>query len=399
MSERYDLIVIGAGISGLSLAFRAQQTGKKVLVLEKEARNGGCFHSAPVAGDEPFWLEMGTHTCFNSYGLLLELLAELGLTKQMQGRRKLPYRLLSRGALVSIPSRLHYLELAAHAWRLFSLQKDGLSIADYYTAIVGPKNYREVFRHAFNAVICQQADGVPADMLFRKRPRHKEVMRSYTFPGGLGRIIGELEQRLECKTGQHVKAVRKVSDYEIETGDAIYRAGALACATPVQAASQLLRDVCPEVAEQLGRIGEVAIESVGVVVNKRDLPLELVAGIIAADGDFYSAVSRDVVDHSQLRGLTFHFRPGLLTDDEKLARICMLLDVKRAQLVQLFFRTNRLPAPDMEHHRLIAEIDRHLGEKPLALVGNYFAGVAVEDCLSRVASEWQRLAGVQSGLS
>ncbi|MDQ7000350.1 MAG: FAD-dependent oxidoreductase, partial [Mariprofundus sp.] len=197
MSERYDMIVIGAGISGLAMAFEAQQAGMNVLVLEKENRSGGCFHSEIVPHESgPFWLEMGTHTCFNSYGRLLKILRQLNLMDQMQEREKLRYRMLVNEQLVSIPSRLHFFELLTHVWRLFSLKKDGKSIADYYAALLGSKNYADVFRHAFGAVLCQQADNVPADMLFRKRPRDKSIKRSYTFASGLGHIITELEKRL-----------------------------------------------------------------------------------------------------------------------------------------------------------------------------------------------------------
>lgn len=393
MGERYDLIVIGAGISGLAMAFQAQQAGRKVLVLEKEVRAGGCFQSASIDGGEPFWLEMGTHTCFNSYGRLLKLLDELGLMGQMTPRQKLSYKMLADGRLCSIPSRLNFLELLLNGWRLFMLNKDGLSVAGYYGAIVGRKNYRNVFRHAFNAVICQPADEVPADMLFRKRPRDKEVMRSYTFPEGLGRIISELALQLECKVGEQVKALRKnEAGYEVETADAVYHAEKLACATSVHAAARLLHGSFPEIAGQLGWVSEVEIESVGVVINKADLSLEPVAGIIAADGDFYSAVSRDIVEHPQLRGLTFHFKPGLLSDDQKLGRICALLGLERSQLAQVFYKTNRLPAPDMGHHAAMAKLDELLAGGSLALVGNYFGGVAVEDCLARVESELRRLA-------
>ena len=393
MSERYDLIVIGAGISGLAMAFEAQQAGKKVLVLERDERAGGCFQSAAVEGDEPFWLEMGTHTCFNSYGRLLKLLAGLGLMDQLTPRQKLSYRMLADGKLSSIPSLLNFLELALNGWRLFSLNKEGRSVAGYYGAIVGKQNYRNVFRHAFSAVICQEADEVPADMLFRKRPRNKEVMRSYTFPEGLGRIISELAARLELRIGQQVQAIRKIeAGYAVETKDTVFQAGSLACATPAQAASRLLHKVDAELSERLGWISEVEIESVGIVVSKLDLPLEPVAGIIAADGDFYSAVSRDVVEHPAWRGLTFHFKPGQLSNDEKLERICALLEIEPSQLAAVFHKINRLPAPDMGHHRLIQEIDGQLQGKPLALVGNYFGGVAVEDCLARVESELARLA-------
>jgi protoporphyrinogen oxidase len=393
MNERYDMIVIGAGISGLVMAHYCRKAGLKVLVLEKEERTGGCFHSAAVEGAEnPFWLEMGTHTCFNSYGRLLDVLQDIGLMQSLQGREKMPYRLLVDKGLHSIPSQLHYLELAMHAWRLFSLKKEGKSVAEYYQGLVGPKNYKEVFQHAFNAVLCQQADNVPSDMLFRKRPRNKEVKRSFSFPAGLQQIITELESRVECKKRQDIQAVNQDEyGFNIITADGTYQSRMLACATPARAASALLANGFPAISEQLGQIGEVDIETVGIVVNKDDLPLEKVAGIIAADGDFYSAVSRDVINHPDYRGLAFHFKPGLLSDEEKMQKICELLQIGPSKLQHVFHKTNRLPAPDMGHQQRITSIDGLLADKPLALIGNYFEGVAVEDCLARVESEFSRL--------
>ncbi len=393
MAEQYDMVVIGAGISGLSMAWRARQAGMRVLVLEREQRAGGCFHSVAVDdGGSPFWLELGTHTCFNSYTRLLAMLQELGLAGQLQARRKLRYRLLADGRLYSIPSRLHWLELFGHAWRLFSLDKAGRSVAGYYRTLVGERNYREVFRHAFNAVICQPADNVPADMLFRKRSRNKDVMRSFTMPQGLQQIIDALEKRLDCRKGQEIRSLRhEQGRFDVVTDDAHYAARLLVCATPTTAAGRLLRDAFPDIARRLSAIDEVVVESVGVVVERQTLSLEEIAGIIAADDDFYSAVSRDVVDHEHWRGFSFHFRPGRLDKAGRLRRVCEVLGVDEGALQHVFHKTNRLPAPDMEHHARIAGIDRALDGLPLGLVGNYFAGVAVEDCLERVEKECARL--------
>ncbi len=398
MQEQYDMIIIGAGISGLAMAHAAKQAGMQALVLEKESRAGGCLHSQPVPDEQsPFWLEMGTHTCFNSYGRLLKLLDALGLKEEMRGREKLRYRLLTKqvagdSQLASIPSQLHWFELITHAWRLLSLDKAGKSIADYYGALVGPDNYRDLFRHAFNAVSCQQADDMPADMLFRKRPRDKSVMRSYTFDDGLSRMITALTDRLELRTGQNIHAIHAHADgYVVETENNTFPCNKLVCATPAPAASRLLKRAHPEIAAQLAWINEVEIESVAIVVEKSALPLPATAGIIAVDGDFYSAVSRDFVAHPHLRGFTFHFKPGLLNDAEKEARICKILKIEKADLLYVFNKTNRLPAPDMGHHHLIEELDALLVDQSLGLVGNYFNGVAVEDCLERVDMEFARL--------
>ncbi|MDQ6996686.1 MAG: FAD-dependent oxidoreductase [Mariprofundus sp.] len=398
--EPFDMIVIGAGISGLAMAFEAQLAGNKVLVLEKENRCGGCFHSEvmPNTGSndgEIFWLEMGTHTCFNSYGRLLNILGRLEMSDQMQGREKLSYRMLVNNKLVSIASRLSFMELLTHVWRLFSLKKEGKSIADHYSALIGPSNYSSVFRHAFNAVVCQPADQMPADMLFRKRPRDKSVKRSYTFAEGLARIIAALEQRLEVRTGQDIHAIhRHAAGYVVETEAGVYASDKLVCATPAPATARLLAQVHADIAEQLGWVNEVEIESVGIVVCKETLTLPPAAGIIAVDDDFYSAISRDYVAHPHLRGFTFHFKPGLLSDEEKLQRICTVLGVETSDLQYVFHKINRLPAPEVGHHQLIEEIDAMLANHPLALVGNYFDGVAVEDCLERVEKEWARFSAM-----
>ena len=393
MNKRYDMIVIGAGISGLAMAFEAKQAGMSVQVLEKTSRCGGCFDSASLPDQQQdFWLELGTHTCFNSYTRLLSILQRLDLIDQLQPREKLRYRLLADGEICSIPSRLRFFELITHAWRIFSLKKQDRSVADYYGSLVGPKNYNELFQHALSAVVCQNANELPADMLFRKRPRDKSIMRSYTFSGGLSDIIRALENNLDISTNQHIQSIHYNNDhYELTTAETTYHCDKLVCATPVLATSRLLINVHPEIAEQLNWINEIEIESVGVVFNKTDLSLEAIAGVIAVDGDFYSAVSRDYLNHPTLRGFTFHFKPGLLSDDEKIERICKLLNVSSTDIQSVFYKINRLPAPDMGHHQLIEALDASLTDQPLALIGNYFKGVAVEDCLERVEKEFTRI--------
>ncbi len=393
MSNRYDMIVIGAGISGLAAAFQAGSAGKQVCVLEKSDRAGGCIHSEVVPDDHgPFWIELGAHTCFNSYTRLLHLLEQIELKSGLQPREKLRYRLLHDGALLSIPSQLRFFELATHAWRLFSLDKQDRSVADYYQRLVGPNNYRNLFRHAFNAVICQPADGVPADMLFRKRPRDKSVMRSFTFAHGLGDITSSLARQVELHTGMDVNAIeRDQNGFSITTATTTFTCDQLVVATPAPAAARLIEHAAPELGERLQWIDEVEIESVAIIIEKAALSLEKLAGMIATDDAFYSAVSRDYVEHPHLRGFTFHFKPGLLDDNEKTERICSLLGIESSALNYIMHKTNRLPAPRAGHHALIAEIDTLLSQQPLALIGNYFNGVAIEDCLERVEQELSRL--------
>ena len=51
-----------------------------------------------------------------------------------------------------------------------------------------------------------------------------------------------------------------------------------------------------------------------------------------------------------------------------------------------------LPSPVLGHDRVVAELDRMLAGQRLALTGNYFEGLAIEDCVQRSRAEWARIA-------
>ena len=392
---QYDMIIVGAGISGMSMAHYCARQGMRTLVLEKDDRLGGCIHSHLFSEEEHgFWAELGAHTCFNSYGNLLEIMDDCDLLDQLLPREKLSYKMLVDGALKSIPSQLHFLELLPRLPRLFTSDKTGKSVAEYYGNIVGPQNYQEVFSQAFNAVLCQPADDVPAEMLFRKRPRRKDVLRSFTFDGGLQTITDTIVQHvdIEHRTGQEVSGIAYDGQaFSLTTASQeCFETNALAIATPANHAARLL-SAFPEIAGLLSKIQRVAIETVGIAVRKEKIGLPPVAGIIAQSGPFYSAVSRDIVSHPDFRGLAFHFRPGIHDEKEKLDQICRALGVNRADIDCVATKENQLPAPRIGHNALIGQLDKSLTGKPLLLTGNYFGGVSLEDCVSRSRHEFARL--------
>ena len=389
----YDMIIIGGGISGLATAHYCRKAGERALLLEAADRLGGCIRTHTLSGyGARFWLELGTHTCFNSYGRLLAMLSELGLLGELQKRERLPYRLFTRDGIVSIWPLIHFGELIMNLPRRFSLPKEGRTVADYYRALLGPRNYGLIFGPAFNAVICQRAAEVPASMLFRKRPRDRSVLRSFTFADGLQALVERLAQQCDVRLQSPVQRIERVeSGWRVVTDNGEFTARRLTLATPVAAASQLLRTTLPEISAELAAIGEVEVESVGVVIKRELLNLDRIAGIIAQEDLFWSVVSRDVVGHPRVRGLTFHFKPGALGDEAKLKRIGSVLGIDRMRFSDVVFKTNRLPVPRLGHDRRIAAIDRLLADQPLALTGNYFAGVAIEDCLERTENEFSRL--------
>ncbi len=394
--DRYDIIIIGAGISGLSLAHYCVGEGLKTLVIEKNKRIGGTFHSHRFEGEAGgFWLELGAHTCYNSYRNLIGIIEDCRILDRLVKREKVGFKLLVDNQLRSIPSQLNFAELFFSLPRMLTRKKGGQSIESYYSGIVGRRNFERVLAPAFNAVISQKADEFPAEMLFKKRERRKEIMKKFTLTDGIQTITDSIasQQSIQFAKGKEVQAIKFGNDlFNVTTADGShYWSSSLALATQAPVAAQLLQLPFPEIAQQLSQIKVAIVESTGVAVRKEVLSLEQIAGIIPTDNSFYSVVSRDTVRHNNYRGFTFHFKPGLMDDKTKLNRVSEVLGVQREQLDQVIAKENFVPLLRVGHDKLINTVDRLVAGKRLLLTGNYFSGVAIEDCVSRSLSEFYRL--------
>ena len=225
-----DLIVVGAGISGLSLAHFCRAQGRAALVLERQARLGGALHSARFAGD--FWLELGGHTGYNSYGRLLGIVEALGLAGRLTPRSTARWMLWREGRVQSVPSQLGWLELAAALPRLLTARRDGASVESYYGRVLGRRNFARVVRPLLSAVVSQDAAGLPAELLFKKRPRRKDLPRSFAFAGGLQSIPEAIAAQggLAVHTSATVQRIERAgAAWRVTTADgATHEAPALA---------------------------------------------------------------------------------------------------------------------------------------------------------------------------
>ncbi len=89
------IIVIGAGIAGLSSAFRLRELGADVIVLEKESRPGGRVQSIREDG---FIVDRGASFLMSCYRQTFELIRTLGLEAEIE-RPRVPvrYKVLCNG--------------------------------------------------------------------------------------------------------------------------------------------------------------------------------------------------------------------------------------------------------------------------------------------------------------
>lgn len=400
--ERLDVIVVGAGISGLAFAWKAAQDGKKVLVLEREERVGGCIHS--VRREDGYWYELGAHTAYNSYGAFLDIAVGTGVARDIieRGPARSRFGLVRDGQYKwltppKILLQLNWLEAALSAPFGFFRSKEGQTIKSYYGGLVGRRNYERLFSPFFAAVPSQSADGFPVDgpgSLFKKRPRREEFIRSFGFKGGLSALC-EAAAKTDGVTVETGVTVRKVAragaGFAVTTADGrTLEAAVVAMAAPSDAAAAMLGEGFPEVRRQLERVKTVVIDSHGVVLPRDKCWMPEVAFVVPADDVFHSAVTRDPFPDPRFRAFAFHFKSGL-TREDRIRRLSEVLRLAPEALGEITDQRLVLPSPALGHADVVQNLDAALAGGRLALTGNYFAGLAIEDCVLRSNEEWRRV--------
>lgn len=406
--DRFDLCVVGGGISGLALAqLASSRLNMRALVLEKENLPGGCLATVPIGPDDApgGWLELGAHTCYNSYAGFLDIMAGTDLLDRTVSRKSLGFRIMANGVLRSIPSCLNFLEAALCLPRLLlGEKKAGQTAASYYSRILGKGNWSKVMHPMLNAVASQETEAFPADALFKPRPsRRKDVLRSFALRGGLGGAARNLAAQpgITCVTGQEAVALERSGEgftVSLKSGNVI-QAGHVALAVPANAARSLLSASFPDTAALLGRIDTRTVRSLGVVFGAPLAHVPRLTGLIFPGDPCFSAVSADTFPVPGRRAWTFHFDASRMEDSEDamLDYACKVMGCTRASVEGHFRRDHAMPAIRLGHEAWVEALDLSLQGTGLMLMGNYLSGLSIEDCANRAKHEFERVLLSRSG--
>lgn len=399
--SKHDVVVVGGGISGLTFAFEAARAGRSVLVLERSGKPGGCLSTHRMAGG--YWFELGAHTCYNSYVGFTGLIDACGLRGEVLQRAKTHLRFLDGDELVpgsnlGVMLRLFgWFEAATSLPRMIGAKKDGKTVEEFYSSIVGKRNYAKVLGPMLSAVPSQSADAFPAGMLFKMRDtRRKDFPRSFTLRGGLQSVTDALARQagVEVATGRTAESLSADGPgWVVVTDDGErHEAGVAAVATPPSAAAAVLGGAAPDLAAQVSRVKDTVVETLAFAVRASKVSRLPVSMFLVPRKDvFHSAVTRDSVPDAEWRSFAFHFKPGL-APEERLARVTAVLGLRREDLEDVAGKRTTLPSPSLGHERIVEEIDRLSAGKRLAVLGNWFGGLSIEDCVDRSRREWTRVA-------
>lgn len=231
LMDKYDVVIVGAGFTGLTAAYALSKRGKRVQVLEADDTPGGLagiFNFSDGTRVEKFY-----HHWFNNDIYVPELVKELGLDGDVM---LLPTRtgMYFNGRIWKLSSPLDLLRFKALSLTdrirlgLLVLQvrriKDWktiehLSIREWLEPLCGKSVYKVVWEPLINAKFSVFAEAVNAVWMWKKL-----VLRGSTrndkggeelayFKGGFGRLAAELVVAIK-KHGGEVRFGQRVTGVE-----------------------------------------------------------------------------------------------------------------------------------------------------------------------------------------
>lgn len=438
-----DLVIVGGGITGLSLAHRAQKAGLNFRLLESRPRPGGCMESR--------WSPWGTV----EFGpdTLVSKPATLGLLKDLDLMGKTvvssagPPCVVRRGNLWPLPNGFRL--LAPTRLLPFALSpllswwgklrvlgdlfirpslKSDQTLAQFVRRRLGSELLEQLAQPLVAGIYAADPEQLSLEA---SMPQFLQMERSFgglikgallsrsvapprmfSLPGGVGQLIQSLHQscRDSIQTGTSVLAVRPEGEgWSVTTGAESICARNLAVATSAQHCSQLLQGIDSHLSQSIGSIRLRRVAVLNVTLSASHVvgtPQSFLVPLV--EGGCFSAVtvmSQKWPGRTLRRYVNLRIHLGgagreqdLDRDDESLSELALqqLRNYVKWEGKPVWTELRRhdhmMPEYTMGHRQRIQAIEEATGRwSGLHLAGNWLTGVGIGDCIARADVVAQRL--------
>jgi oxygen-dependent protoporphyrinogen oxidase len=453
-----DVVVVGAGISGLTTAYDLGRRGLSVRLLERDDRAGGLILTERV---EDFLIDAGPDSLLAQKPAALELCTELGLADRLvptlEPRASYVVRggvlhVLPEGSVFGIPIRLRALvesslfsvrgklRMAAEVFvRRRPADRGDESIAEFVGRRFGDEAVTYLAEPLLAGIHAGDVHRLSIRALFPRlvdaEATHGSVIRALraqrhaaapegafrSLEGGLGDMVSALVRHLPPGTLQCRARVESIDPADVflvrVAGRETIAARAVVLATPAHVTASLVRGIDGDLASLCGGIASVS--SAAIVLGYRreavDHPLQGSGFVVPRSEGQVLAVSwvsskwpgRAPSSVALMRAFVGGARDSSIVEreDHELAAIA---DAELRRLMPiaeppLFRRVYRWPRANAQHEvghldrmrAIDAALERHPG---LFVTGSAFRGVGIPDCVADARAVARRVPGGPAGI-
>lgn len=420
MSELYDHIVIGGGISGLSKAYALQKKGSKVLLLEKKKNTGGVINS-----------EVTTHGV-TEYGpnslsvtpKLSQLIKELNLESEvikadeaankryvfLNGKPVLinPKTLLFSNKVIGFGSKL---KLITERFRpAKNIPRESLAdtirrrfndeiltnlvepiIAGIYAGSPEMLEYKSSMARLYDM---EQKHGsfTKGFMAAKKTGSKREIV---SFKGGLQTLTNTLRDQLSDIQYEGAESITlEDGKVTVKTAKQVFEAKELYLAVPAYVAAQLVEPMADDLAKNINEVSYPTLLGWQVTFNTSDI-----TNRIPSFGILFPAVShkaiKGIINYSEIFGTkedVRHYTIFAAANAENKEQIQQQVqeELKAVYNIQgepiesyFTFYEKSIPQMNVGHSELMEKVDHWQKEHPqVNFIGNWRTGVAIGECVN-----------------
>lgn len=417
-----DVAVVGAGISGLSVALHLKRKGFEVAVFEKEDLPGGNIKTIRKEG---YLLELGPQTVLADQKVE-EFIKLTGLTPQYASQESKIRYIYKGGRLIALPlSPLDFFRSPLlSVWGKLRVLKEPFvppsvkteeSIAEFVRRRLGREFLDYIVAPFVSGVYAGNAEELSVKYAVRRVYELEQKFgslikgaiklkalgpagRLVSFEGGNFTLIERLSSELKVSTENVVLKIRRKDDrFLLDAREGKYEARCVVLSAPATSAGYLLRDLSWSASEEFDRIYYAPVVVLHASVKKGGVP-----------PGFGFLVPR--VENKRILGVLFSSQlfPGRAPQDRELLTIYMggatdpeVIDYEDARIFEIaerelkeilrinsveFLNLTRwkraIPQYNLGYGKYIELAKTLEKENPgLFLTGNYLYGVSVADCI------------------
>lgn len=422
MDQRFDHIVVGGGISGLTKAYALQKQGFHVLLLEKEKETGGVIQSKTT----PYGVtELGPNSLALT-PILLQLIEELGIEDQMiqaneaankryiylKGRPVLinPKTLLFSNKIIGFPSKLRLIS------ERFKPAKDisNESLAE----VIRRRFSQEILCHLVEPVITGIYAGNPEKLEYKSSmKRMYEMEQAYgsftkgffksrksgnkrkivSFKGGLQQLTNAISNKLAKIIYDEVATIElKEGQVQIITNSGnTFIANNITLAVPAFDCAKLLHKIDPYLSEKINQIEYPSLLGWQVTFKT-----ESVKNRIPSFGILFPSIShkkiKGIINYSEIFSNNEEFRhytvfssfsPESMEESQsrverEFREVYQIADPPIESNFTVY--SSAIPQFNIGHGELMNLIDDWQKKHPqIEILGNWRTGVAIGDCINQ----------------